>query len=296
MEWLDNMNNAIDYIEKHLDEKIDYNKVAQAACCSVYHFQRMFSFITNVTLAEYVRRRRMTLAGFELQYNNIKIIDLALKYGYDSPEAFTRAFQLMHGVSPTSARKQGTKIKAYPRISFHITIKGDSEMKYRIEQKDAFEVYGIERIIDTKDGVNMTTIPEFWLEMLKNGEINKLGMSTGIHEPVDGLCSVNAICGYREMEGTTFPYMLCAMKTEKSITDGYEVIKVPAATWAIFQNEPHSIEETSHAIQELNRRIYTDWLPTANFDKLDGYELEMYYQAFDKYYEETWIRVAPKRS
>ena len=121
-------------------------------------------------------------------------------------------------------------------------------------------------------------------------------MSTGIHEPVNGLCSVNAICGYREMEGTTFPYMLCAMKTEKSITDGYEVIKVPAATWAIFQNEPHSIEETSSSVQELNRRIYTDWLPTANFDKLDGYEFEMYYQAFDKYYEETWIRVVPKKS
>ncbi|MBH1942593.1 AraC family transcriptional regulator [Mobilitalea sibirica] len=296
MEWLDHMNNAISYIEDHLDEKIDYTKVAQAACCSVYHFQRMFSYMASIPLSEYVRRRRMTLAAFELQNSEIKVIDLALKFGYDSPEAFTRAFQILHGVSPSTARKRGICIKAYPRISFQITIKGDSEMNYRIEQKEAFEVYGIERVFDTNDNIHLKEIPSFWSEMLHNGSYDKLAASTGIDSTHDnGLCHVNAICGYRHMDGTTFPYMLCTMKTEKSNTQGYTTVQVPAATWAIFTNEPHSIEEISAATQLLNSRVYTDWLPTSNYEKLDGYELEMYYEDKDEnYYEEIWIRVVPK--
>lgn len=297
MEWLDHMNEAISYLEDNITDKIDYSQVAKIACCSVYHFHRMFSYMANISLAEYVRRRRMTLAAFELQNSNIKVIDLALKYGYDSPEAFTRAFQLLHGVTPSQARKKGVSIKAYPRISFQITIKGDSEMNYKIEQKDACEVYGIERIFDLKDGENLKAIPSFWLEMLNNGEIEKLEASTGeVHtEQTSGLCGVNAICDYEDMEGTEFPYMLCAMKTDKSKTNGYKVVKVPSATWAIFRNEPHPIEETSMAVQTLNRRVYTDWLPTSNYKKIDGYELEVYYSDNNNmYYEETWIRVVPQ--
>lgn len=152
MEWLNKMNNAINYIENHLEDKMDYEKIARSACCSVYHFQRMFSFITNIPLSEYVRRRKMTLAAFELQNSDIKIIDLALKYGYESPEAFTRAFQTVHGITPTSARRDGANLKAYPRISFQMSMKGDSEMNYKIVQKEAFQVYGVEEIFDTKDG------------------------------------------------------------------------------------------------------------------------------------------------
>lgn len=147
MEWLTNMNRAIDYIEKNLYGKIDYEKTAREACCSVYHFQRMFTFMTNITLSEYVRRRKMTLAAFDLQTSNIKILDLALNYGYESPEAFNRAFQSVHGMPPTAARKVGADIKAFPRISFQLTVKGASEMKYKIVEKKAFQVYGIEEIL-----------------------------------------------------------------------------------------------------------------------------------------------------
>lgn len=296
MEWLDHMNHAISYIEDNLEEKMDYNKVAQAACCSLYHFQRMFSYMAQMPLAEYVRRRKMTLAAFELQNSEIKVVDLALKYGYESPEAFTRAFQNLHGVTPTQARKHGISMKAYPRISFQITIKGDSEMNYKIIQKEEFEVYGIERIFDTNDGANLTEIPAFWLEAMNSGELEKLARSTGVTDGNQiGLGPVNSVCGYRESIDSTFPYMLCAMKTAKSNTEGYDIIKIPAATWAVFCNDPHSIEETSLAIQHLVRRVYTDWLPISNYKKLDGYEFELYYQN-DKgqYYEETWIRVIPK--
>jgi AraC family transcriptional regulator len=289
VEWLDNMNHAIDYIEGHLTEKMDYEKVAQAACCSVYHFQRMFTFMTNVALSEYVRRRKMTLAAFELQNSGIKIIDLALKYGYDSPESFTRAFQLLHGITPTAARRLGAGIKAYPRISFQITIKGDSEMNYKIMQREAFTVYGIERIFDTKDGENLKDIPDFWTELMENGEYVKLLKSANF--PI----GLNSICGYQELEGTKFPYMICSLKTPLSDITGYKAVDIPAATWAVFVNDPHELAETSKAMQTLNARVYTDWLPTSNYKIIPGYEFELYYGIpGQKFYEEAWFRVVPK--
>ena len=123
MEWLNKMNDAIQYVENHLEEKIDYPEVARIACCSLSRFQRMFTFVTDITIAEYVRCRRMALSARGLLSSDIKIIDLALKYGYESPEAFTRAFQAFHGISPTSVRKLGIYTN-YPRISFQINING----------------------------------------------------------------------------------------------------------------------------------------------------------------------------
>ncbi len=289
MEWLKNMNNAIDYIESNLQDKMDYEKVAQVACCSVYHFQRMFSFITNVPLSEYVRRRKMTLAAFELQNSNIKIVDLALKYGYDSPEAFTRAFQLLHGITPTLARKLGMNIKAYPRISFQISIKGASEMNYKIVKKEAFQVYGIEKIFGTKNQEHLKEVPEFWQEIIDNGEFDKLKNSANYPT------ILNAVCGYKTTKETTFPYLICCLKTNLSDTTGYTVIDVPSATWAVFVNEPHTFEETSKEVQTLISRVYTDWLPTSNYKIIPGFEFEMYYYTVDnKCYEETWIRVDVK--
>ena len=122
MDWLQRMNNAINYIEDNLTNDIDFNEVAKVACCSVHHFQRMFSFITDVPLSEYIRRRRLTLAAFSLQKSDLKVIDISLQYGYESPEAFARAFQNMHGVTPTLARNAGVQLRAYPRISFQILI------------------------------------------------------------------------------------------------------------------------------------------------------------------------------
>lgn len=289
MKLLEDMNRAMDYIENNLREKTDYEKIAQIACCSVYHFQRMFTFMTDITLSEYIRRRKMTMAAFELQNSSIKVIDLALNYGYDSPEAFTRAFQNLHGITPTAARSLGSCIKAFPRISFQISVKGVSEMNYKIVEKEAFQVYGIERIFDTENGENLKAIPDFWLEKLTNGEYIKLAKSAGYPSVV------NAVCGYRKMDGTAFPYMLCVMKTPLSNTSGYTEVDIPKATWAVFVNISHGIEETSKAVQDLTARVYTEWLPTANYEFVEGYDFEMYYSdSQGKYYEEAWIRVIPK--
>ena len=118
MDWLQRLNRAMDYIEEHLADRISYDEIARIACCSTYHFRRMFPFLTGITLSEYIRRRRLTLAAFELQTTGAKVIDVALKYGYQSPEAFARAFKQLHGVMPVAARDPGVTLKAYPRMTF----------------------------------------------------------------------------------------------------------------------------------------------------------------------------------
>lgn len=295
MELLDKMNRAIEYMESNITNRIDYEKVANEIGYSVHHFQRMFSFITDISMVEYVRRRRMTMAAFELQNSSMKVIDIALKYGYESPEAFARVFQNLHGITPTTARNKGISLKAYPRISFQISIKGVSEMKYRIETREAFQVYGIERIFDTNYDENLREIPNFWDEVLSNGECDKLAESTGNLNNQGELCPVNAICEYRQTGGTTFPYMICALKSDKSDTTGYKIVEIPSATWAIFTSEEYDIDDVSTAFQDLNKRAHTEWLPTSTYNKLEGYDLEMYYEKESgKGYCESWIRVESK--
>lgn len=142
MEWLGRLNAAIAYLEENLEDEIELARMAQIACCSPFHFQRMFSYLAEVPLSEYIRRRKMTRAAADLQKGSARIIDIALKYGYDSPTAFNRAFQSVHGLAPSEARKPGAILKAYLPISFKITIKGEAEMNYRIEKRDAFRIIG----------------------------------------------------------------------------------------------------------------------------------------------------------
>lgn len=124
MDLLKNMNAAMKYIEENLTYEIDFKMVARIAQCSEYYFKRMFSFLAGMTLSEYIRRRRLSLAAFELNKSNIKIIDVAMKYGYNSPDSFTRAFQNFHGITPTEARNYGQYLKAYPPMTFQLSING----------------------------------------------------------------------------------------------------------------------------------------------------------------------------
>lgn len=296
MDWIERMNGALDYIEDNLTGQVDWEKAAAKACCSVYYFGRMFSFLTGVPLSEYLRRRRMTLAGFDLQQGDDKIIDIALKYGYESPEAFTRAFTALHGIPPSAARAKGANLKSYQRITFYITIKGDVLMNYRIVEREAFTVYGMEEIFDMENGENRVKIPLFWEKNLKDGSVDRLALSAKEPYRPYGLGAVNAICGYRETGGTTFPYMLFAFKGEHSDLSGYTQVEVPASTWAAFSTDPHEIADTTAAVQDLTRRIYTEWLPGAGFEKVDGYDMELYYRDEDgRSHCEVWIRVKPGR-
>ena len=292
--WVEQMNEALDYIEDHLCADMDLKKAAQIACCSVSGFQRVFSIVADVSLSEYIRRRKMTLAAFELQNSAIKVIDLALKYGYESPEAFSRAFHHIHGTSPTLARDRGVILTAYPRISLLLTIRGVVPMNYRIESKEAFVVYGIEGRMSTENEEHLKAIPQFWLDALNDGGIERLAASTNL-SAASGLRPVHALCDYPVAEDDQrFGYMLFAHKTDSSVTEGYTEVTVPAATWAVFRTENHTMAGTSQAIQNLAKRIYTEWLPTAEYEKVDGYELELYDRQDNAFWSDVLIRVKPR--
>ena len=162
MEWMERWNRAMDEIERNLTGQIDCEHLGRIACCSAYHFQRMFTYLANVSLGEYVRRRRMSLAAVDLQSGGDKVIDVAARYGYESPTAFNRAFRAVHGVAPSQVRSGGVAVKCYPRLVFHLTVQGGEEMQYRIETKAAFRVVGISRPLDREIENNFREVPLMW--------------------------------------------------------------------------------------------------------------------------------------
>ena len=174
MQWIDRMNDAVGYIERHLTDEIDYEQLARLACCSSYHFQRMFAYMAGVGLAEYIRRRKMSLAAADLQLGGVKIIDVAAKYGYQSPTAFNRAFQSVHGVAPSALKSEGVKLKSYPPITFLITIKGAEEMNYRIETSPAFRVVGVSQKMSNVVEENFRDVPLLWQRVSTDGTLQKL--------------------------------------------------------------------------------------------------------------------------
>ena len=273
MDWLDSMNRAMDYIEANLADEISYDKAAQIACCSVYHFQRMFSFITGVPLSEYIRRRRLTLAAFELQTSGVKVIDTALKYGYESPEAFARAFKNLHGVMPTSARETGVVLKTYPRMTFRITIKGDSEMNYRIEEKEAFEVFGLELETNVINGRCFKEIPAFWEQCVKDGRIAALLKAAG--KQPDELIDYGVT--YAHNPNGSMNYMIACHKKTDRVPPEYKVLSVSKQTWAVFGVDWHS-ETDDQNCHETWRRIYGEWFPSSSYEHTEcDFDTEHYF-------------------
>ena len=291
MDWLDRMNSAMDYIEENLATEISYDEIAKRALCGSGHFQRMFPFITGVTLSDYIRRRRLTLAAFDLQEADAKVIDVALKYGYDSPEAFSRAFRGLHGVMPSALKKYGASVylKAFPRITFTISIRGETEMNYRIEKKEAFEMCGFSVEISTINGENFLTIPKFWEESMTNGAIDGLRKALGIAADV---CVHGAMYNFRE---DAFTYMICHDAPKNGAIKGYEKLCVGEYTWAIFETDEHAESEISPKIQSLWKRIYPEWFPNSGYEHACGPEFEMYFhKGGGRYVSQVWIPVRKK--
>lgn len=282
MEWIERLNSAVNYIEENIIENINLEEVSKIACCSTYHFQRMFAYIADIPLSEYIRRRRMSLAAVDLQSGNEKVIDISLKYGYDSPTAFNRAFKSVHGISPSEAKKEGTILKAFPPISFKITIKGDSELNYRIEKKEAFRIIGISEPLETELEKNFEIIPKMWATAAMNGTIPKL--ATMMDTPLIGMLGISS-CN----EANNWRYYIGVASTQ-SIDSALEEFIIPAGTWAIFYGEGHA-----QSIQALEQRIVTEWLPTSGYEYADAPDIEVYINADpenSKY--EVWIPVSKK--
>lgn len=226
MEWLQRINEAMQHIEAHLLENIDIRELARIACCSPFHFQRMFPYMADMPLSEYIRRRKMTRAALDLQMGDCKVIDIALKYGYDSPTAFNRAFQAIHGIAPSLA-KQGAYTKAYPSIGFKLIIKGEAEMKVRIEKMAAFRTIGYAMDFSVDIEANFAQVPIFWQEVAARGVIPSL-LQCMNEEPM-GLLGISA-----NKDETSFTYSIAVASHEKAQAN-MRAINIPAATWAVFE-------------------------------------------------------------
>ncbi|TKH15463.1 AraC family transcriptional regulator [Peribacillus simplex] len=266
MDLLKNMNGAIKFIEENLTNEIDFKEVARLAYCSEYHFKRMFSFLAGISLSEYIRRRRLTLAAFELKDNNIKVIDIAIKYGYSSPDSFARAFQHLHGITPSEARSNGHSLKAYPPMSFQLSITGGSEMNYRIEEKEAFHIIGIKkRVPIIFNGVN-PEIASMW-KSLDEKTINELKHLSNV-EPLGLLsASANFSEGRLEEKGELDHYIGAA--TTRECPENLTQLKVDASTWAVFE----AVGPFPETLQNVWGRIYSEWFPSSNYEQREGPEI-----------------------
>lgn len=285
MGWIERLNSAINYIEEHLEDEINYEQVAKIACCSTFHFQRMFSYMANVPLAEYIRRRRMTMAAVDLQNSNEKVINIALKYGYNSPTAFNRAFQSIHGITPSEAKIEGALIKAFPPISFKIIIKGDVEMNYKIEQKDSFRIVGLSQYLHKEIEKNFEIVPQMWQKAAENGIVEKL-VSMMNSKPM-GVLGVS-VCNEEE----EWKYYI-AVASDKPIDKEFEEYIVPKSTWAIFHGEG----AMPHSIQELEKKIVTEWLPTSGYEYANAPDIEVYLSPDPQNAKfEVWIPVVKKHN
>ncbi len=290
MDSLRSMNNALEYIEEYLTEEIDYSEVSKIAYCSEYHFKRMFSFLAGISLSEYIRRRRLTLAALDLKDRDLRIIDVAVKYGYNSADSFSRAFHSLHGILPSEARSENIQLKAYPRMTFQLSIKGGCEMNYRIVEKGPFKLVGFKkRVPIIFKGVN----PEIarMTELLTMDAINQLKAISNV-QPI-GIISASTNFSEFRIEEKGYLDHYIGVATSSNETADFDVLKINASTWAVFE----SIGPFPETLQNVWGRIYSEWFPTSGYEEIEGPEI-LWNESPDtgnpKYRSEIWIPVKKK--
>ncbi|MEK3884301.1 AraC family transcriptional regulator [Paenibacillus sp. PL2-23] len=289
MSGLANLNRALEYIEENLAGDMDVREAARFACCSEYHFSRMFSFLAGITLSEYIRRRRLTLAAFELQAGNGRILDIAVKYGYSSADAFSRAFQGLHGFAPSSVKSQTGSIKAYPRMTFQLTVQGGSAMNYRIVEKGPFRIVGITRRVPIQfQGVNAEI--ESMAKSLTPEDIAKLKALSDTEPRGMIQASVNFSEERMEEKGSVDHYIGVAT-TSGECPERFAKLEVSEATWAVFE----AVGPFPETLQNVWGRIYSEWFPSASYELASGPEMlwhESKEFSSSSFRSEIWIPVA----
>ncbi len=299
MNWQERMEAAIDYIESNLEgtedkgAALEYSAAAQRANCSLFHFMRMFEIVTGVGVGEYARRRRLSLAAQALASGLTSVIDAGLTAGYESPDAFGRAFKREFGLTPSEAKEPGARLKAWPRLAFSVVLKGDIPMDMRFEKRDAFRLTGLSQRVSTADGNNWRQIPAFWESELKPG-----GRFTALEACIlpGSPMGVMGVCDCDMGSDGSFSYLIAiesparGSSQEKALPPGCVSIEAPAATWAVFESRG----PLPGAIQAVWKRIFSEWFPSSGYEHAEGPELEVYAmgdsQASD-YYSEVWIPV-----
>jgi AraC family transcriptional regulator len=281
--------NAINYIENHLTENIDYNQLAKEACVSNFYFQRIFCALCGYTIGDYIRFRRLTLAGNELLNSNEKIINVALKYGYETPESFTRAFTKFHGITPSQARIDGSKLKSFLRLSVNITLRGGSMQNYKIVKKDAFTVLEKVEKQSSDNEINKASIPDFWTRSWQDGTVKTIIDNLSGSNDIYGICYNNP-----NEEDNTFDYSIAGMcESNITVPYGYRINTIPARTWVVVE----CIGEMPEAMQNAWHKICSEFIPSSNFEPTYEFDIEAYSEGdmnSPNYKSEIWIPIKEK--
>ena len=285
MGWIEGISDAITYVEEHITETLSIEEIAKKAYVSPFYFQKGFSMLCGFTVSEYIRLRRLTLAGIELVSTDQKIIDIAMKYGYDSPDSFTKAFTRFHGATPTSVRKEGALVKSFAQLKIKISLEGGFIMDFKVVEKEAFTVIGASKDFTYEEA--KSEIPKFWEEHYKTGK-NAF------------VCGMFGISIDEDMGTNTFSYLIADCYTPwKEIPEGFIAKTIPKHTWAVFPCKG----PMPKSLQDVNEKIFSEWLPNCKeYEIAAGYNVELYANVADyvkgsqddNYYSEIWIPIRKK--
>jgi AraC family transcriptional regulator len=283
MAWVESLQRAIDYMEEHLLEELSIEDIAKQAHVSEFHFQRTFTILTDISVGEYLRRRRLTLAAQELSNTDSRILDIALKYGYDTPEAFSKAFRRQHGLTPSQARNHIGKLKSYNRLTIQVTLKGAEPMKYKIIERESFHVVGVKREFSCVNGENQIEITKMWRDVHADGTNDLLfKLNNGEFKGVLGVC-----VDKRDKQAQLMDYWI-ATEHIGSTPEGLMTLELPASKWGVF--EVHG--PMPDAIQKVWKQIFTEWFPSSHYEHAGTPDLEVYGPGDawgPDYYSEIWI-------
>lgn len=261
---------ALVYIEANLTENLDIREIAKHAHLSPFYFQRIFAALCGISVGEYIRSRRLALAGEELTGSDSKVIDVAAKYGYESPDSFSRAFQRFHGISPSAARKAGARLVSFAPVKIIQTLERGSMMEYRIEEKSQFTVMGVSRRFHPE--TSYQKIPEYWEEMFAQPDFPLMG--------------IYGICLDDNGANEEFEYWIADHYIPwQEIPAGCKSMVIPGGTWAIFPCKLKTLQDT-------NTRMWQEWLPNCREYKLSGkYNLEVYGPLCQEDQGETYVEL-----
>ncbi|MCM1166333.1 MAG: AraC family transcriptional regulator [Lachnospiraceae bacterium] len=285
MDWARSFQRSIDYIEDNLTEPLDIGDIARRMNLSPFYYQKLFTIICGFPAGEYIRNRRLALAGSELARSDARVIDIALKYGYDTPEGFTRAFVKFHGVSPSAAKK-GAPIRSFARLSVTVSMKGGSVMDYKIVKKEAFRVLE-KKISCSVNGNSNVEIPKFWDKCRADGTVERLLELTSDRTDIFGICYAHT-----QEKAQTFDYSIAAKIDDSAeIPEGFTANVIPARTWIVFECRGAMPD----AIQRLWHRICTEFFPSSELEPTYEMDVEAYKDGdmtSPDYRSEIWVPVA----
>ncbi|KAB2334896.1 AraC family transcriptional regulator [Cytobacillus depressus] len=281
MALVESLQKAIDFMEEHLLDNITIEDIAKQANVSPFHFQRTFMILTDISVGEYLRRRRLTLAAQELSSTNSKIIDIAYKYGYDTPESFSKAFRKQHGVTPSDARKGNGKLQSYNRLLIQVNLRGAEPMKYKIVEQDAFQVIGIKETFACATKDTDAVIPKLWSRANSDGTIDSLAQLN--NGQIKGLLGITD----NNKETENFMDYWIAAAHDGDVPDGFSSLNISAAKWAVFEVQGPIPE----AIVNTWKQIFSEWFPSNGYEYAEIPSLEVYIGSYPNPSCEIWVPI-----